>query len=51
MPEHLTIGTQKAFDNNYAFPYKKLQIGSETIYVCTKGSQRARAGEVLVLRC
>ena len=49
MPEHLTIGTKKAFENNYAFPYEKTQIGSETIYVCTKGSQWARTGEVLVL--
>ena len=51
MPEHITIGTKTAFDNNYAFPYKKTQIGSETIYVCTKGSQWARTSEVLVLRC
>ena len=51
MPEHLTIGTKKAFDNNYAFPYKLKQIGSGQIYVCTKGSQWARTGEVLVLRC
>ena len=50
MPEHLTIGTKKAFDNNYPFPYKQRQIGSEQIYVCTKGSQWARTGEVLVLR-
>ena len=51
MPEHLTIGTKKAFENNYPFPYEKTQIGSETIYVCTKGSQWARTSEVLVLRC
>ena len=51
MPEHLTIGTQKAFENNYAFPYQKTQIGSETIYVCNKGSEWARTSEVLVLRC
>ena len=50
-PEHLTIGTQKAFENNYPFPYEKKQIGSETIYVCTKGSEWARGNEVLVLRC
>ena len=41
MPEHLIIGTKKAFANNYAFPYQKKQ----------KGSQWARTGEVLVLRC
>ena len=51
MPEHITIGTKKAFDNNYAFPYKKTQISSEVIYVCTKGIQWARGSEVLVLRC
>ena len=51
MPEHLIIGTKKAFANNYAYPYQKKQVGEETICVCTKGSQRARAGEVLVLRC
>ena len=51
MPEHITIGTKKASDNNYAFPYKKTQIGSEVIYVCTKGSKWARGREVLVLRC
>ena len=49
MPEHLTIGTKKAFERNYAFPYEKTQIGLETIYVCTKGSQWARTNEVLVL--
>ena len=51
MPEHLTMGTKKAFEQNYPFPYEKTQIGSETIYVCTKGSQWARTNEVLVLRC
>ena len=51
MPERLTIGTAKAFNSNYAFPYKKTQIDSETIYVCSKGSDLARANEVLVLRC
>ena len=51
MPEHHTIGTKKAFENNYLFPYKKTQIGSETIYMCSKGSEWARANEVLVLRC
>ena len=50
MPEHLTIGTKKAFDNNYPFPYEQRQIGSEQIYVCAKGSQWARQNEVLVLR-
>ena len=51
MPEHLTIGTTKAFARNYAYPYEKKQIGPETIYVCTKGSEWARTNEVLVLRC
>ena len=51
MPGHITIGTKKAFGNNYAFQCKKTQIGSEVIYVCTKGSQWARRSEVLVLLC
>ena len=51
LPECLTIGTQKAFDNNYAFSYKKTQVGSETIYVCNKGSDYCRVGEILILRC
>ena len=51
MPERFSIGTSKAFQNNYAFPYEKRQIGSEIIYVCSKGSEWARRNEVLVLRC
>ena len=51
LPDRFAIGTKKAFENNYAFPYEKTQIGLETIYVCTKGSQWARTSEVLVLRC
>ena len=51
MPDRLTIGTKNAFEKNYPFPYEKKQIGSETIYVCTKGSEWARSNEVLVLRC
>ena len=51
MPEPLTMATKKAFEKNYPFPYEKKQIGSETIYVCTKGSEWARRNEVLVLRC
>ena len=49
MPERLIIGTQEAFERNYAFPYEKKQIGSETIYVCNKGSDWARKNELLVL--
>ena len=51
MPEHLTIGTQRAFEQNYAFSYQKKQIGSETIHVRNEGSMWARTNEVLVLRC
>ena len=51
MPERLTIGTRKAFEKNYPFAYEKKHMGSETIYVCTKGSEWARTNEVLVLRC
>ena len=47
----LTIGTTKAFENKYPFPYEKRQIAGETIYICNKGSDWARSDEVLVLRC
>ena len=50
-PERLTIGTRNAFNNNYAFLYEKRKFGDETLYVCSKGSEWARADEVLVLRC
>ena len=51
MLERLIIGTKKAFGKNYPFVREKKEIGSETIYVCTKGSEWARTNEVLVLRC
>ena len=51
LPEHLAIGTLKAFEKNYAFTYEKQQINSEIIYVCDRGSKWARTNEVLVLRC
>ena len=50
MPDTFRIGTKKAFDNNQAFPYTKKQVGSEILYICTKGSEWARANEQLVLR-
>ena len=54
MPGHITIGTKSAFRNNYAYPYEKKEICSETctetIYVCEKGNEGARESEVLVLR-
>ena len=51
LPEHLTIGTLKAFEKNDAFTYEKQQINSEIIYICNKGSKWARTNEVLILRC
>ena len=51
MPEHLIIGTRKAFEKNYPFEYQKKEIDSETVYICTKGSEWAHINEVLVLRC
>ena len=50
-PERIIIGTKKAFENGYAFKSEKKEIAGETIYVCSKGSEWARANEVLVLRC
>ena len=51
MPEHLTVGTKTAFQRGYAYPYTRMEIDSETIYVCDKGSDYAKKDEVLVLRC
>ena len=50
-PENLIIGTRTALDNNNAYPCKKNQIASETMYVCNKGSEWARTTEVVVMRC
>ena len=49
--ESLTIGTKKAFDNDYPLQYEKRQIAGETIYICNKGSDWSRRNEVLLLRC
>ena len=49
LPEHFTIGTEKAFDNKLHYDNKKGQIRSETVYVCNKGSDWARKNELLVL--
>ena len=50
MPQHITIGTAKTFENNRPYNYTKRQVGGETIYVCDKGSEWSRAHEYLVLR-
>ena len=50
MPLNFAIGTKKAFERNYAFPYTRRTINDETIYVCNKGSEYGRANEFLVLR-
>ena len=50
MPQGFRIGTKSAFDKGYEYAYQKKEIISETVYVCTKGSDWARADEVLVLR-
>ena len=47
--DRFTIGTRKAFANNYAYEYQRVQIGSEWIYVCNKGSEWARRNEILLL--
>ena len=50
LPPRLTIGTRKAFLNNYVVPYHLEHVNSETIYVCTKGSDWVRSTELLILR-
>ena len=47
-PLHLSIGTHKAFKNGYAYDYDR--HNTLGVYVCTKGSEHARTGEILVLK-
>ena len=51
MPDHIIVGTQKAFSRGSPFHYWKTEIDDETIYFSDKGSQHARPGEFMVLRC
>ena len=48
--QFFSIGTKRAFENNYAYKYEKKIIDGETLFVCEKGSEWARPNEVLVLR-
>ena len=50
LPESFSIGTERAYERGYAYPYKRQKIKEETVYVCDKGSDNAQPGEVLVLR-
>ena len=50
MPESFSIGTIKAYQRGYEYPYRKQNIDMETVYVCNKGSDSARHNEFLVLR-
>ena len=50
MPDQLFIGTQKDIHTSNAYVYTKQVIGSDTIYLCDKGSQYSRPGEILLLR-
>ena len=47
-PLHLSIGTRKAFKNGYGYDYDR--HNTLGVYVCTKGSEHARTGEILVLK-
>ena len=49
-PESFSIGTKRAYERGYEYPYKRQKIKEETVYVCDKGSDNAQPGEVLVLR-
>ena len=51
MPEHLTIGFEKEFEENHALTFKKELTAGETVYVCREGSAWARRDEFLVLLC
>ena len=50
LPQSFSIGTKRAYDRGYEYPYKKQKIDMETVYVCNKGSDNAQDNEVLVLR-
>ena len=47
-PLHISIGTRDALQNGCAYDYDRLN--SLGVYVCTKGSDYARAGEFFVLK-
>ena len=47
-PAHITIGTAKAFARGYQYEHSYHEVLD--MYVCNKGSESAREGEVLVLR-
>ena len=38
MAENFTFVTKKAFENDYAYPYSRKQIGSETIMIALKAA-------------
>ena len=50
MPQHITIGTAKAYEKHRAYNYTIRQVNGETIYACDKGSDCSRHDEYLVLR-
>ena len=45
-PAHIRIGTCRAFETGMQYDYALHEVG---VYVCNKGSEKARQGEVLVL--
>ena len=49
-PHKITIGTKKAYDNQYFWLYERMTIDGEECYVGNKGSNYSRGNELLVLR-
>ena len=50
MPEEFSIGTLHAWNNGYAYLYRKEIIDRETVYVCYRQSDSGRHNECMVLR-
>ena len=49
MPEYFSIGTDRAYERGYEYPYRKQIINMETVYVCSRRSDSARDDEFLLL--
>ena len=50
MPEEFSIGTLHAWNNGYAYLYRKEIINGETVFVCNRQSDSGRHNEFMVLR-
>ena len=49
MPEYFSIGTKRAYERGYEYPYRKQIINMQTVYVCNRRSESGRVNEFLLL--